>query len=57
LHFRLFLNRVVHLPVPSEDVSRRGKKIFRIFAADLWHDLADGPGAERFSEVSKMDSG
>ncbi len=27
LRFSFFLDRIVHLPVPSENVSRRGKKI------------------------------
>jgi hypothetical protein len=26
LHFRCSLDRIVHLPVPSENLSRRGKK-------------------------------
>jgi len=26
LHFRSFLDRILHLPVPSEDLSRRGKR-------------------------------
>jgi hypothetical protein len=27
LHLKFVLNRIVHLPVPSENVSRRGKEI------------------------------
>src|SRR5512132_1390926 len=32
LHFRCSLDRIVHLPVPSESFSRRGKKISEIFS-------------------------
>jgi hypothetical protein len=34
LHFRSSLDRIVHLPVPSEDVSPRGKKVSEIFSVD-----------------------
>jgi hypothetical protein len=34
LHFSFVLDRVVHLPVPSENVSRRGKKIQNVCRAD-----------------------
>jgi len=34
-HFGFALDPVVHLPVPSEDFSGRGKKICKISRADL----------------------
>jgi hypothetical protein len=39
---RLFLDRIVHLPVPSENVNRRGKKISESLPPTTHHDRADG---------------
>jgi hypothetical protein len=38
LRFSFVVDRIVHLPVPSEDVSRRGKKISKSFAPTTEHD-------------------
>ena len=51
LHFRSFLDRIVHLPVPSEDFAPRGKKIVKIFTSD-YRIARMGPSAEHFSEKS-----
>src|SRR5882672_2028729 len=54
LDFRSSLARIVHLPIPSEDVSRHGKKISEIFSADHGGTIAQmGAGRERFSEKSR----
>jgi hypothetical protein len=47
------LNWIVHLPVPSESFSRRGKKITESLAPTTGRDPPMGPGAERFSEKSR----
>lgn len=41
LGFSFVLDRIVHLPVPSEIVSRRGKKISESLAPTTGHDRAD----------------
>ena len=41
-HFSFVLDRIVHLPVPSENVSRRGKKISESLPPRTGHDRADG---------------
>src|SRR5438067_11846548 len=38
LHFRSSLDRIVHLRVPSENVSRRGKKISESLPPTTGHD-------------------
>jgi hypothetical protein len=52
LRFSFVLDRIVHLPVPSEIFTGRGKKIFEIFAADsdnagLTWGLAGNAAAKR----------
>jgi len=57
LRFRFVLDRIVHLPVPSEIVSRRGKKISEIFNAEhaarsrRWDQARNAP-----AKIKKMDS-
>src|SRR5882724_2772671 len=50
LGFSFVLDRIVHLPVPSGNVSRRGKKISESLAPTTGDDRADGSRAECFSE-------
>src|SRR4029077_3410772 len=40
LGFSFVLDRIVHLPVPSGNVSRRGKKIAEILSAEYEHNRA-----------------
>ena len=50
LGFSFVLDRIVHLPVPSGNVSRHGKKIAEIFSADDRSTIERmGPDAERVS--------
>ena len=57
LRFSFVLDRIVHLPVPSEIVSRRGKKISEIFNAEhaarsrRWDQARNAP-----AKIKKMDS-
>jgi hypothetical protein len=53
LRFSFVLDQIVHLPVPSENVNRRGKKISKSLAPTTGTIAQMGPGAERFSEKSK----
>jgi hypothetical protein len=58
LRFSFVLDRIVHLPVPSESFSRRGKKISEIFSADDRSTIERmGPDAERVSEKSRRRTG
>jgi hypothetical protein len=52
LRFSFVLDRIVHLPVPSETVSRRGKKISKSLALTTGAIAHMEPGAERVSEKS-----
>jgi hypothetical protein len=50
LGFSFVLDRIIHLPVPSGNVSRRGKKIAEILSADDRSTIERmGPDAERVS--------
>jgi hypothetical protein len=42
LGFSFVLNRIIHLPVPSENLSRCGKKILESLAPTTGHDRTDG---------------
>jgi hypothetical protein len=56
LRFSFVLDRIVHLPVPSEDVSRRGKKISESLAPSTGHDRADGTRRGTLQQkVKKLD--
>jgi len=55
--FSFVLNRIVHLPVPSENLSRRGKNISEIFSADHRGDRADGTKRGTLQrKIKKMES-
>jgi hypothetical protein len=56
LDFRSSLDRIVHLPVPSENVSRRGKKISESLAPTTGTiaQMGAGPGALQ-RKIKKID--
>jgi hypothetical protein len=50
VRFSFVLDRIVHLPVPSESFSPRGKEISEIFSVDEGSTIERmGPNAERVS--------
>jgi hypothetical protein len=53
LGFSLVLDRIVHLPVPSENVSWRGKKISESLAPTTEDDRADGTRRGTFQRKIK----
>src|SRR6476619_5500025 len=54
LRFSFVLDRIVHLPVPSDSFSRCGKKISEIFSADDGSMIGRmRPGAECLTEKSR----
>jgi hypothetical protein len=53
VRFSFVLDRIVHLPVPSESFSRGGKKVLNLYRRGRGMIAQMGAGAECFNEKSR----